>query len=227
MGHWSGSERLDDGKSHGTLTFDPLRSFTGILDPPLTDRGICEARDIGARLAALDLPPIDHTFTSPLQRATSSLSHILVAYSAASKRSRPSPPTTVTPELTERNYGELNGRDKSEVAEQYGAEQVQLWRRSYRGVPPGGESLEMTVDRAWVYYRREILPRLKRGECVLIVSHGNTLRGLCMKLDGLSEDEVRQLQLGTGALRVYRVDEEGHIIDSERFAENGLEGGPQ
>lgn len=85
----------------------------------------------------------------------------------------------------------------------------------------------MTVERVWAYYEEEILPRLQRGECVLLVSHGNTLRGLCMKLDGLNEDEVLKLTLGTGALRIYRVDAEGKVVERRLFAVDGLEGGAQ
>lgn len=192
----------------------------------MTDRGIHEAREVGRRLRSVPIPPIDHAYTSPLQRASSSLSHILETYLADSDNSS-SPPVTVDPALNERDYGQLNGRNKAKVAEEYGAEQVNAWRRSYRAVPPGGESLEMTVERAWAYYRAEIQPRLERGECVLVVSHGNTLRGLCMKLDGLDEDQVLRLTLGTGALRIYRIDGNGQVIDRQIFAVHGLEGGPQ
>lgn len=85
----------------------------------------------------------------------------------------------------------------------------------------------MTQKRVWGYYEREILQKLKRGECVVVVSHGNTLRGLVKVLDGLGEDEVKKLNLGTGAMRVYRVDGEGKVVDRKVFVVNGLEGGPQ
>ena len=192
----------------------------------MTQRGIHEAREVGKRLRSVPIPPIDHAYTSPLQRASSSLSHILETYLADSDNSS-SPPVTVAPALNERDYGRLNGRNKAKVSEEYGAEQVNAWRRSYRAVPPGGESLEMTVERAWAYYCAEIQPRLERGECILVVSHGNTLRGLCMKLDGLDENQVLRLTLGTGALRIYRIDGNGQIIDRQIFAVHGLEGGPQ
>lgn len=195
----------------------------------MTQRGVHEARQVGTRLRSVPIPPIDHAYTSPLQRASASLSHILETYlnGADSDDSSSSPPVTVDAALNERDYGKLNGRNKAKVAEEYGAEQVNAWRRSYRAVPPGGESLEMTVERAWAYYCAEIQPRLERGECVLVVSHGNTLRGLCMKLDGLDEDQVLRLTLGTGALRIYRIDRDGHVIDRQIFAVHGLEGGPQ
>lgn len=199
-------------------------SFTGTLDPPLTDRGVHEAREIGRHLHKLSLPPIDHAFSSPLQRAAHSLDHIFETYY---DQQQDLPPRSISPELNERDYGDLNGRDKAKTAEEFGAEQVNAWRRSFRAVPPGGESLEMTVDRVWAYYVREIQPRLARGECVLVVSHGNTLRGLCMKLDELDADQVLKLTLGTGALRIYRIDKVGHVTDRQLFAVDGLEGGRQ
>ncbi|GJN92188.1 hypothetical protein Rhopal_005218-T1 [Rhodotorula paludigena] len=187
---------------HGQSETNAANIFTGTLDPPLTAREENEARTLGTKLRDLDL--------------------ILEALDQ-----HPSPAITVDAALNERDYGLLNGRDKDWAAREYGAEQVQAWRRGYRAVPPGGESLEMTVERVWRYYEREILPRLERGECVLVVSHGNTLRGVCMRLDGLDEDEVLKLQLGTGAYRVYRIDADGEVVERRTFAVNGLEGGPQ
>ncbi|GAA5892099.1 hypothetical protein JCM6882_005695 [Rhodosporidiobolus microsporus] len=207
---------------HGQSETNASNIFTGLLDPPLTSRGVEEARGIGESLRSLNLPPISRAYTSPLQRASSSLSHLLSTLSQS-----PPPSTIVAPELNERDYGALNGRDKADVAREYGAEQTAEWRRGWSAVPPGGESLEMTTRRVWGYYEREILPRLKRGETVLLVSHGNTLRGLCKELDGIGEDEVMGLTLGTGAMRVYRVDAEGKVVERKLFVVNGLEGGVQ
>ncbi|GAA5997298.1 uncharacterized protein JCM10292_000160 [Rhodotorula paludigena] len=207
---------------HGQSETNAANIFTGTLDPPLTARGENEARTLGTKLRDLDVPPVTHAYSSPLRRAHDSLQLILEALDQ-----HPSPAITVDAALNERDYGLLNGRDKDWAAREYGAEQVQAWRRGYRAVPPGGESLEITVERVWRYYEREILPRLERGECLLVVSHGNTLRGVCMRLDGLDEDEVLKLQLGTGAYRVYRIDADGKVVERRTFAVNGLEGGPQ
>lgn len=226
---------------HGQSETNAANIFTGTLDPPLTARGENEARTLGTKLRDLDVPPVTQAYSSPLRRAHDSLQLILEALVRVSSSFRvkggsrslvpqdqhPSPAITVDAALNERDYALLNGRDKAWAAREYGAEQVQAWRRGYRAVPPGGESLEMTVERVWRYYEREILPRLERGECVLVVSHGNTLRGVCMRLDGLDEDEVLKLQLGTGAYRVYRIDADGEVVERRTFAVNGLEGGPQ
>ncbi|BGP36438.1 Phosphoglycerate mutase [Rhodotorula kratochvilovae] len=208
---------------HGQSATNAANVFTGTDDPPLTPRGRDEASQLGVTLRALEgLPPITHAYTSPLQRASDSLALLL-----SSLGQSPPPATTVAPALNERDYGLLNGVDKDAAADKYGAEQVHAWRRGFRAVPPGGESLEMTVERVWAYYEAEVLPRLRRGECVLVVSHGNTLRGLCMRLDGLGEDEVDQLVLGTGALRVYMIDAEGKVVERRLFTVDGLEGGRQ
>ncbi|BGP12474.1 hypothetical protein JCM10213_006959 [Rhodosporidiobolus nylandii] len=205
---------------HGQSETNARNIFTGLLDPPLTARGAREATQLGSSLRLMDLPAIAHAFTSPLRRASSSLSHLLV-----SLRQDPPPDVTVAPELNERDYGKLNGRDKAEVAEEYGAEQTSAWRRGWSAVPPGGESLEMTTRRVWAYYEREILPLLRKGECVLVVSHGNTLRGLCKELDGIGEDEVSKLELGTAAMRMYRVNEDGEVVERRLFVVDGSEGG--
>ncbi|GAA5828198.1 hypothetical protein JCM11251_002632 [Rhodosporidiobolus azoricus] len=207
---------------HGQSETNASNIFTGLLDPPLTDRGQREANALGESLRSLDLPRISCAYTSPLQRASSSLSHLL-----STLGQDPPPETIVSPKLNERDYGELNGRDKAEVAKQYGQEQTNEWRRGWGAVPPGGESLEMTTKRVWAYYEVEILPRLRKGETALLVSHGNTLRGLCKELDGIGEDEVMKLTLGTGAMRVYKVDGEGRVVERKLFMVNGLEGGAQ
>lgn len=119
----------------------------------------------------------------------------------------------------------MNGRFKKEVAEEYGVEQTEEWRRGYSAVPPEGESLEMTVRRVWAFYEEEIKPRLLRGERVLVVSHGNTLRGLVMALEGLGAEEVKKVELGYTATRVYTLDEKGEVKDKEVFVVNGVEGG--
>lgn len=167
-----------------------------------------------------DSAPLTHAYTSPLQRASHTLDLILSRFPPSAR-----PPITVTPALNERDYGKLNGRFKKEVAEEYGAEQTEEWRRGYSAVPPGGESLEMTVRRVWAFYEEEIKPRLLRGERVLVVSHGNTLRGLVMALEGLSAEEVKKVELGYTATRVYKLNENGKVKDKEVFVVNGVEGG--
>jgi 2,3-bisphosphoglycerate-dependent phosphoglycerate mutase len=105
--------------------------------------------------------------------------------------------------LNERMYGELQGLDKAETIEKYGKEQVHIWRRSFDVPPPGGESLAMTAARTIPYFKEQILPQLNGGKNVLICAHGNSLRSIVMDLDGLTNEQVLQLEIATGEPSFY------------------------
>ena len=107
--------------------------------------------------------------------------------------------------LNERDYGDLSGLNKDDARKKWGEEQVHTWRRSYAVAPPGGESLRDTGARVWPYYLHTIQPHVLRGEGVLIVAHGNSLRALIMALEGLSGDEIVKRELETGLPIVYRL----------------------
>lgn len=106
-------------------------------------------------------------------------------------------------EINERMYGELQGLNKAETAEKFGAEQVHIWRRSYDTAPPSGESLAMTAARTLPYFHQKIMPELKAGKNVFISAHGNSLRSIIMELDGLSQEEVVKLEIPTGKPILY------------------------
>ena len=114
--------------------------------------------------------------------------------------------------LIERNYGDLQGLNKTETVNKFGLEQVQMWRRSFNTNPPNGESLKDTFDRAIPYYLKEIEPQLKANKNVLIVAHGNSLRALMMYLEKLSEAEIAETNLGTGIPRVYEFGSNMHLL---------------
>ena len=114
--------------------------------------------------------------------------------------------------LNERMYGDLQGLNKTETAEKYGAAQVKLWRRSYDVRPPGGESLQDTAERVLPYYRERIWPRLAKGETLLVAAHGNSLRALVMHLDRLSREDVLELNIPTGAPLLYELDDQGQAL---------------
>jgi 2,3-bisphosphoglycerate-dependent phosphoglycerate mutase len=107
--------------------------------------------------------------------------------------------------LNERDYGELTGQNKDDVRKKWGEKQVELWRRSYEARPPGGESLRDTGSRVWPYYLTEILPRVLRGQKVLVAAHGNSLRSLVMVLDHASGEDIAKLSIATGIPLVYRL----------------------
>ncbi|KAK4701357.1 2,3-bisphosphoglycerate-dependent phosphoglycerate mutase, partial [Phenoliferia sp. Uapishka_3] len=205
---------------HGQSITNSANVFTGILDPPLTPTGELEAIGVGQFLLSGWTPPIafDACYTSPLVRASRSAELILDTLGQR-------PPVILDKALLERDYGDLNGRNKAEVAREFGVERTEAWRRGYFDAPPNGESLEQTANRAWAFFLAEMRPRLLRGEKVLCVTSGNTARGLVLRLEGLGEDEIRKVELGTAATRVYRFDEGGSIIERRlRLDEEGKEG---
>jgi len=179
---------------HGQSTYNLENLFTGETDVPLTPRGREEARAAGEKLKGTLFA---HGFTSVLQRAIETMTLLLEA------AGQPQLPVTRDRALNERNYGRLQGLNKSDIAKQYGEEQVAIWRRSYTVRPPGGESLEDTYHRVIPYYEQHILPLLQKGENILIVAHGNSLRALIMYLEKIGEEAIAHVDLPTGEPRFY------------------------
>lgn len=187
---------------HGQSLWNLENRFTGWKDIDITEAGIEEARKAGI---ALKGERIDIAFTSALIRAQHTLSVIL------DEIGNPDIPVIKNKALNERCYGNLEGLNKADTALKYGAEQVHIWRRSYDVVPPGGESLKDTYNRVIPYFEREIKPLLKKGENVLIVAHGNSLRALIMYLEHLSPEEILEREIATGFPLTYVFDEKFHV----------------
>ena len=185
---------------HGQSEWNLKNLFTGWRDPDLTEKGHAEAIAAGKVLAEQGLN-FDVAFTSVLQRAQKTCRHILEQVGQTGLE------TIEHMALNERNYGNLAGLNKDDARKKWGEEQVHIWRRSYDTPPPGeeGESLKDTGARVWPYYMNEILPRVMRGQTVLVAAHGNSLRSLVMVLDRLSKDEVTSLNLATGVPMIYRL----------------------
>jgi 2,3-bisphosphoglycerate-dependent phosphoglycerate mutase len=181
---------------HGQSEWNLKNLFTGWRDPDLTALGIEEAKTGGKALAETGLK-FDIAFTSALSRAQKTLKIIL------DEIGQPGLETIRDEALNERDYGDLSGLNKDDARAKWGEEQVHIWRRSYDVPPPGGESLRDTGARVWPYYLTEILPRVLRGEKVLVAAHGNSLRSLVMVLDRLSKEEILKLNLATGVPMVY------------------------
>jgi 2,3-bisphosphoglycerate-dependent phosphoglycerate mutase len=113
--------------------------------------------------------------------------------------------------LNERDYGDLAGLNKDDARKKWGEEQVHIWRRSYDVAPPGGESLKDTLARTLPYYVTEILPRVLRGERVLVAAHGNSLRALVMVLDRHTTETITKLNLDTGVPMIYRLNADSTV----------------
>jgi 2,3-bisphosphoglycerate-dependent phosphoglycerate mutase len=184
---------------HGQSEWNARNLFTGRADPDLTAAGEREAAAAGRLLGAHGLQPgLAHT---SLQRRAIRSTELALA---ACDRGRI--PVRRSWRLNGRNYGALQGRDKDEVAREYGTEQVQLWRRSYTVAPPRGESLRDVTARLLPYWYDSVVPDLRTGECVLVVSHGNTLRALIKHLDGIDDDEIAGLEIPNGVPFFYQLD---------------------
>jgi 2,3-bisphosphoglycerate-dependent phosphoglycerate mutase len=193
---------------HGQSEWNLKNLFTGWRDPGLTDLGIEEARNAGRRLKEMGVA-FDIAFTSDLSRAQRTCKLILEEIGQPDLR------TIADQALNERDYGDLSGLNKDDARARWGEEQVHVWRRSYDVPPPGGESLKDTVARVLPYYIREILPRVMRGERVLVAAHGNSLRALVMVLDGLTSDTIPGLELATGIPLVYNLNEDTTVASKE------------
>jgi 2,3-bisphosphoglycerate-dependent phosphoglycerate mutase len=206
---------------HGQSEWNKLNLFTGWVDIPLSEKGIEESLEGGKKIAHLS---IDVIFTSSLIRAQMTAMLAMLHHSSGKvpcvqhshegkleawaqiygKEAQASCiPVYCAWELNERMYGALQGLNKQETMDQFGQEQVQIWRRSFDQAPPEGESLKMTAARTIPYFQEKILPLLKQGANVFIAAHGNSLRSIVMFLDHLSEDQVVKLELATGEPLLY------------------------
>ncbi|HEX7073917.1 MAG TPA: 2,3-bisphosphoglycerate-dependent phosphoglycerate mutase [Hyphomicrobiaceae bacterium] len=189
---------------HGESEWNKLNLFTGWRDPDLSEKGVEEARRAGQLLKAEGYR-FDVAFTSALKRAQHTLDIILEQLGQTGLV------TYKDQALNERDYGDLSGLNKDDARRRWGAEQVHIWRRSYDVNPPGGESLKDTAARTLPYYEEKIWPEVKAGRNVIVAAHGNSLRSIVMKLDGLSPDEVTKLEIATGVPIVYQLNEDGSV----------------
>jgi 2,3-bisphosphoglycerate-dependent phosphoglycerate mutase len=217
---------------HGESTWNQSNLFTGWHDVPLSEKGRAEATAAGETLAAEGLW-FHELHTSLLTRATQTAELALAALG------QPWLPVLRTWRLNERHYGGLQGLDKRETAEKYGADQVKLWRRSYDVPPPaigrddprhpvhdrryarlapdvlpGTECLKDVVARVLPYWYDDVVPRLRAGLTLLVVAHGNSLRALAKHLEHISDDDIVDLNIPTGAPRRYVLDDELRVVDA-------------
>jgi 2,3-bisphosphoglycerate-dependent phosphoglycerate mutase len=193
---------------HGQSDWNLKNLFTGWQDPDLSEKGIEEAKAAGKKLKQVGYR-FDIAFTSDLKRAQHTLDLILAELGQKDLK------VVRDPALNERDYGELTGLNKDEARNRWGKDQVHIWRRSFDIAPPGGESLKDTADRVLPYFEQEILPRVLKGERVLISAHGNSLRALIMALEKLRGEDIVERELETGVPIVYHLNPDGTIKSRE------------
>jgi 2,3-bisphosphoglycerate-dependent phosphoglycerate mutase len=196
---------------HGQSDWNLKNLFTGWKDPDLTEKGVEEATAAGRKLKALGVG-FDIAYTSALTRAQHTCRLIL------NELGQPGLVTIREQALNERDYGDLSGLNKDDARKRWGEEQVHVWRRSYDVAPPGGESLKDTVARVLPYYCQEILPRVLRGERVIVAAHGNSLRALVMVLDRLTPETIPSMELDTGVPLVYRLNPDSTVASKQVLA---------
>lgn len=204
---------------HGQSEWNRLNLFTGWRDPDLTEKGVIEARWAGRVLRDFGIR-FDHAFTSRLRRAQNTLDIILDVMGQSGV------PIERDEALNERDYGQLSGLNKDEARQRFGEDMVMRWRRSYDVPPPGGESLKDTAARVLPYYEAHIWPVVASGKTVIVAAHGNSLRALIMRLEGLSGEQIIQRELATGAPIVYVLDTTGAVVNrTDLVASEGRDNG--
>jgi len=196
---------------HGQSEWNLKNLFTGCRDVDLTEAGVADARAAGRKLKAQGLS-FDVAYTSALKRAQRTLDLML------EEMGQSGIPIVRDQALNERDYGDLVGMNKDDARKKFGAEQVLLWRRSYDVAPPGGESLKDTAARVLPYYIQEILPRVLKGDNVLISAHGNSLRALVMVLEKLSPQQIVKRELATGVPLIYRLNADSTVANKQDLA---------
>lgn len=211
---------------HGESEWNKLNLFTGWTDVDLTEAGIREAYEAGKLLKAEGFRP-QMCFTSYLKRAVKTLNEVLDAmnldYLPVEKNWR----------LNEKSYGAIQGLNKADTAKKYGDEQVLRWRRSFDVQPPAldmhdersprmdhrydalsdeeiplTESLKDTIARLMPYYKGTILPAFNQHDCILVVAHGNSLRGIVKELKGMGNDEIIKFNIPTAVPYIFEFNDQ-------------------
>lgn len=215
---------------HGESVWNQENRFTGWYDVGLAEKGIEEAKKAGRTLRDERLG-FDIAYTSMLKRAIKTLDYILEEMDLVWV------PVFKDWRLNERHYGNLQGLNKAEMVEKHGEDQVKVWRRSYDTPPPdmdpndarhpkndprykhvplrdlpGAESLKDTLHRFTPLWRDKIISDLKLERRVLIVAHGNSLRALMMILEGITPEDIMQINIPTGVPMLYQLDQNFKVI---------------
>ena len=225
---------------HGESTWNLENLFTGWYDCPLSPKGEAQATAGGELMVDQGVLP-DVLHTSVLTRA------IRTAELALVPLDRSWIPVRRHWRLNERHYGDLQGLNKKETAEKFGADQVKVWRRAYDVPPPtmarddernvrhdpryaelppevvpDTECLADVVERMLPYWYDDIVPDLRPGRTVLVVAHGNSLRALVKHLSDISDDAIVELNIPTGEPLVYDLGDDFRPLDDTPVDERYL-----
>jgi 2,3-bisphosphoglycerate-dependent phosphoglycerate mutase len=191
---------------HGQSEWNLLNKWTGWTDIKLSEQGRDEAKKAASLLKDIE---IHRAHTSDLSRAQETLDIILKELNCENI------PVKKHAAIKERDYGDLTAMNKDEAKAKFGEEKFKLYRRSWDVAPPNGESLKDTADRAIPYYENEIKKDLKAGHNVIVSAHGNSLRAIVKHLEDIADDEISELEIGTGVIHIYEIDDEGKVVNKE------------
>ncbi|CAD7482980.1 2,3-diphosphoglycerate-dependent phosphoglycerate mutase [Lacticaseibacillus paracasei] len=220
---------------HGQSEWNLSNQFTGWVDVDLSEKGVEEAKHAGQLVKQAGLE-FDQAYTSVLTRAIKTLHYVL------EESNQLWIPEMKTWRLNERHYGALQGLNKKETADKYGADQVHIWRRSYDVLPPllkatdegsaakdrryadldpriipGGENLKVTLERVIPFWEDHIAPDLLAGKNVIIAAHGNSLRALTKYIENISDADIMNLEMATGEPVVYDFDEKLNVNSKNKL----------
>ena len=196
---------------HGESEWNTLGKWTGLTDVGLTKKGEEEAKKAGESLKNISL---DNGFCSVLIRAKDTLA---IALEVAEINDLP---IEYDMALNERDYGIYTGKDKWKVKEEVGDEQFLAIRRGYDTDIPEGENLKQVCERVHPYYESRILPVIKSGGNVLVSAHGNSLRALIKYVENIADENAHTIEMRTGEIIMYEIDENGKMISKEMLNTN-------
>lgn len=191
---------------HGESKWNSLGKWTGRKDIVLTPKGREEARHSAELLKNIDF---DIAFVSHLRRAKETLHEVL------NKLGEEKIPIIENKALNERDYGYYTGENKWQLRHLFGLKKFLKIRRSWDYPIPHGETLKDVYDRVEPFYEEHILPRLKKGENVLVVAHGNSLRALIKHLEHITVEDIPHLEMQTGEVYLYEVNSQGKIVSKQ------------
>lgn len=191
---------------HGESEWNATGQWTGLTDVHLTSKGTHEGQLMGEKLKDVH---IDHAYVSEQVRTLETLQALLKTQgqTGLSYDRRWA--------INERDYGEYTGMNKWTVKEQVGEEAFNGIRRAWDWPVPGGETLKDVYNRSVPFYTKEVLPRLKKGENILLVAHGNSIRSLMKYIENISDDAIGDVEMIFGTIVMYTVDNEGHMLHRE------------
>ena len=196
---------------HGKSEWNLLGKWTGHTDIGLVQEGIEEAQRAAEAIKDIQ---IDCAFISDLKRAKETFVEICRTLGRSDIK------TVEHPAIKERDYGAYTGKNKWEVQKEIGEEAFHKLRRGWDVPIPKGETLKDVYNRVVPYYEAHVKRELLDGKNILLVAHGNSLRALVKYLENIPDEKIAELEIGTGEVYIYKVDEKGNVVGKEIRAAN-------